>query len=144
RGQLRQETYCVLSKNLGLSAFRETCLRDPRDAIRPGRARMWVVGREQPDVVAQHLDSVLEVVLPGIDGAKEPTFGNDFRGLSFQERRHPRARTVRVVKLLDKPGHPATATLEDADSEPRKEIEDAAANQSRRGSLPAPAVVDGV
>ena len=103
---------------------------------------MRIIGREQPDVLAQRLDAVLERSLSGIDGTEEPPLRDDFGRRAIQIRRHARGGPVVVVEPLDQPRHPASATLEHTDSELREQIEKATTDKGAQGSLPAPPVID--
>ena len=79
-----------------------------------------------------------------LERAEELPAPHDLGGRPLEPGRLRRTGRVRLVELPDEPWHPVAKTLEQPDSQPRKQVEDAAADESSQRVLPSPAVVDGI
>src|SRR5581483_5238612 len=106
---------------------------DPRDTLREAGALVWIIGAQQPDLLSEPIDRVGGVLLAGVERTEDPSLSDDVRRLAPQLRRHRGRWGVRVIQLLDQPGHPAAAALEESDAQARELVEDAASDQCGHG-----------
>src|SRR5262249_17935145 len=99
---------------------------------------------EQPDVLPQVLDRVLELTLVSLNRAEELARRHDLGWLPLEEGGLRGAWPVALIQFLDQVGHPAAEALEEANAELGEEVEHSTGDQGRQRVHAAQAVVERV